>query len=160
MQHIRILCVGKFKEKYWEMAEAEYLKRLTPYAKVETLCLPEVRLSNDPKEAEILAGIEKEGESILAKIPPKSHCVALCIKGKSLKSEELAAHMENVTLSGVSDITFVIGGSNGLSAAVEKRADFKLSFSPMTFPHQLARVMLLEQIYRSFQIRSGGKYHK
>lgn len=160
MQHIKILCIGKFKEKYWEDAEKEYLKRLGAFAKVEVICLPEAKLSTNPTAAEMEAAIRKEGESILAKISQRSHLIALCIRGKYCSSEEFSDYLAKKATEGVGEIVFVIGGSNGLSPAVEERADYKLSFSPMTFPHQLARVILEEQIYRAFQIQSGGKYHK
>lgn len=167
--NIRIVCIGKLKEKYWKDAEAEYLKRLGAYANVSVTELKESR-SDD---------IDEEGESILQALGavsghsgksgagksgagknPNEYVITLEIKGKALTSEGLAEKMAGLALDGKSDITFVIGGSNGLSKAVSDRADFKLSFSAMTFPHQMMRVILLEQIYRSFKINRNEKYHK
>ena len=148
--NIRIVCIGKLKEKYWKDALAEYAKRLSAYC---TFTVTE--LKEDPRD-----DIEKEGEEILRHIGKSEHVITLEIRAKMKSSEELAQRIGDLGLMGKSDITFVIGGSNGLSAAVSKRADEKLSFSKMTFPHQLARVILLEQLYRACKINAGEKYHK
>ena len=154
-----IVCVGKMKEKYWRDAAAEYEKRLSRFGKFETIevgDLPEPQNASPALEAQIC---RREGEAILAKLRPDDIVIALCIDGKRLDSVELAAQMQRFGDTG-RRVAFVIGGSLGLSPEVVARANMKLSFSPMTFPHQLARVMLLEQIYRAFMISSGGKYHK
>lgn len=148
--NIRIVCIGKLKEKYWKDALAEYAKRLSAYC---TFTVTE--LKEDPRD-----DIEKEGEEILRHIGNSEHVITLEIRAKMKSSEELAQRIGDLGLMGKSDITFVIGGSNGLSAAVSKRADEKLSFSPMTFPHQMMRVILAEQVYRSFKILRGEAYHK
>ena len=147
---IRVVCVGKLKEKYWKEAEAEYLKRLGAYCNTQIVEVKESR-SDD---------IEEEGEAILKRISPSEYVITLEIKGRRKSSEELAEMMAGLALDGKSDIAFVIGGSNGLSETVSRRADFALSFSDMTFPHQMMRVILLEQIYRSFKINRKEKYHK
>ncbi|MBQ9179248.1 MAG: 23S rRNA (pseudouridine(1915)-N(3))-methyltransferase RlmH [Firmicutes bacterium] len=151
--NIRIVCIGKLKEKYWQGAEAEYLKRLSSYAKVEI-----AELKESPSD-----DVNEEGERIVKILgAPKNDefIITLEIKGKSLDSEGLAAKINDLAIEGKSNITFIIGGSNGLSPEVSALADFKLSFSAMTFPHQMMRVILLEQIYRSFKIIRGEKYHK
>ncbi len=148
--NIRIVCIGKLKEKYWKEAETEYAKRLGAYCSFSVDELKESR-SDD---------IEEEGAAILDRLGKNEYVITLEIKGKSLTSEALAAKMAELALGGRSDITFVIGGSNGLSKAVSERADYRLSFSAMTFPHQMMRVILAEQIYRSFKINRNEKYHK
>lgn len=159
--NIKIICIGKLKEKYWKDAEAEYLKRLGAYANVSVTELKESRSDDIDEEGEsilqALAG--RSGKGGVAKAP-NEYVITLEIKGKGLTSEGLAEKMASLALDGKSDITFIIGGSNGLSKAVSERADFKLSFSAMTFPHQMMRVILLEQIYRSFKINRNEKYHK
>ena len=157
---ITIVCVGRLKEKYWTDACNEYSKRLKSYCNFRIVEVDEERLPDSPSEAQINATLEKEGKRILAAVPNGAKIYAMCIEGRQKDSRDLARGIEELALSGVSQIAFVIGGSWGLSDEVKNSAAFKLSMSPMTFPHQLARVMLCEQIYRSFQINSGGKYHK
>lgn len=154
-----IVCVGKMKEKYWRDAAAEYEKRLSRFGKFETIevgDLPEPQNASPALEVQIC---RREGEAILAKLRPDDIIIALCIDGKRLDSVELAAQMQRFGDTG-RRVTFVIGGSLGLSPEVVARANMKLSFSPMTFPHQLARVMLLEQVYRACKINAGERYHK
>ncbi len=160
MLTVTLICIGKLKEKYLRDACAEYQKRLGGFCKLNIVELGEYKLSDNPSESEIKRCIEKEGASILAKLPKDSFVVPLCIEGKQYSSPAFAREMEKISLSGQSGITFVIGGSYGLSDEVKTIGKIKLSMSEMTFPHQLARVMLLEQVYRCFQINSNGKYHK
>lgn len=160
MLNITVVCVGKIKESYFTDAIKEYSKRLSRYCKLTICELKDEATPDHLSSNEKNMILEKEGTRILEKIQDSSYVIALCIEGKQKSSEELAAQIEQLTSSGYSHIVFVIGGSLGLSDQVKKRADFKLSFSPMTFPHQLMRVILLEQTYRSFQISQGGKYHK
>ena len=141
-------------------AMAEYMKRLSPYCKISVLELPESKVSASPSSSEIENAIIDEGKKILAKIPSGSYVFSMCIEGKQLSSEQLADQILHVTVSGKSSIVFIIGGSFGLSDDVKKLSDFKLSMSKMTFPHQLARVLLTEQLYRAFSINNNGKYHK
>ena len=159
MLTVDIVCVGGLKERYWRDACAEYCKRLTPWAKVHVVEIGEERCKNaSPSGVETV--IETEGARIIAVLPQKAFVVALCIEGKRMTSEQLAGEISNGMLAGASNFAFVIGGSYGLSQDVKKRAQLKFSMSDLTFPHQLARVMLLEQIYRSMSINMGGKYHK
>lgn len=157
---ITLITVGKIKEKYFTDAIAEYSKRLSRYCKLEIVEVTDEKTPDGASEGLENQIKEKEGERILAKIPDGSYVVALAIEGKQLSSEELADKMEKWNVMGVSHLVFIIGGSLGLTPKVLSRADFKLSFSPMTFPHQLMRVILLEQIYRSFRIRNHEPYHK
>ncbi len=157
---IKIICIGKLKEKYWMQAVAEYLKRIGRFAKVEVIELRETRISDKPSAAEEESVKKSEGEEILKKIKRDDYCITLEIKGKQLSSEEFAGKLAALAIEGKSSIAFVIGGSLGLSQDVSMRADFKLSFSPMTFPHQMMRVVLLEQIYRCFKINNNETYHK
>ena len=158
--NISVICVGKLKERYWSDAVAEYSKRLKSYCSLDIVELKESRLPDKAGPAEELAVKEAEGREILKKIKDNMYVITLEVKGKMLSSEKLAAKIENLGIDGVSNIAFVIGGSLGLSEAVSRRADFKLSFSEMTFPHQMMRVVLLEQIYRSFKIIKNETYHK
>ena len=160
MQKITLLCVGKLKEKFYLDACAEYQKRLTRHCKFELIELPEQRLGDAPSEAEIAAALSKEADAIEEKLPRTGSVIALCIEGRELSSVQLSEAMARYAAQGVSQMTFLIGGSFGLSERVKERADLRLSMSPMTFPHHLARVMLLEQIYRAYQIQNGTKYHK
>ena len=160
MLTVNILCVGNLKESYWREACAEYAKRLGGYCKFSVVEVGESRLPKSYSDADIVKVIESEGERILARIPSGSFVIAMCIEGRMMDSPQLAARLEQTALCGKSRIDFVIGGSYGLSEAVKKRADLRLSMSPMTFPHQLARVMLCEQIYRAFSINADAKYHK
>ena len=160
MQKITILCVGKLKEKFYLDATAEYAKRLSRYCKLDILELPESRIPEEPSPAQIQQALDAEAAAITAKLPKGGALVALCIEGTPCSSEEMSRKMQQLAVSGKTQLTFLIGGSVGLSESLKCRADWKLSMSPMTFPHHLARVMLLEQIYRAFQIRQGTKYHK
>ena len=160
MQRVTVLCVGKLKERFYLDAAAEYAKRLSRYCKLEILELPEERLPEDPSPAQIQAALEREAAAIRGKLPAGAVLVALCVEGKLCSSEELAARMDRWAGQGAGQLVFVIGGSFGLDGALKARAAERLSMSPMTFPHHLARVMLLEQIYRAYQINTGGKYHK
>ena len=156
---IKIICIGKLKETYWTDACKEYQKRLGAYCDLEILELKESKLQGDGDAMEEHVKNE-EGKSILSKTPSGAYVITLEIKGKALSSEQLAEKMGSLSLEGKSEIVFIIGGSLGLSKEVSERADFKLSFSNMTFPHQMMRVILLEQIYRSFKINRGETYHK
>ncbi|MBH9581560.1 23S rRNA (pseudouridine(1915)-N(3))-methyltransferase RlmH [Staphylococcus felis] len=157
---ITIVAVGKLKEKYWKQAIAEYEKRLSAYTKIDIVEVPDEKAPENMSEKEIEQVKAKEGERILAKIKPQSTVITLEIKGKMLGSEELAKELDQRMIQGVSDFTFIIGGSNGLHDTVLQRSNFALSFSKMTFPHQMMRVVLLEQIYRAFKINRGEVYHK
>ena len=160
MQKITLLCVGKLKEKFYLDTCAEYQKRLTRHCKFELIELPEQRLPENPSEAEIAAALSKEADVIEERLPKGGVLVALCVEGKPMSSEQLSDTLSRYGAQGASQVTFLIGGSFGLSERVKARADLRLSMSPMTFPHHLARVMLLEQIYRAYQIQSGTRYHK
>lgn len=159
MLNIRIICVGKFKEKYWEAASAEYMKRLGAYCNVSVIEIKEEPLPSNPSPADELKVKEKEGKAILGKISKGDYVVALDVKGKGLSSEELAGKIRDIAFTH-STIDFLIGGSLGLSDEVLRRADLRFSFGRITLPHQLARVVLLEQIYRAFKINAGETYHK
>lgn len=158
--NITVICIGKLKEKYWTAAIDEYSKRLKSYCSLDIIELKEARLPDKAGPAEELAVKEAEGEEILKKIKDNQYVITLEVKGKMLSSEKLAEKIDALGLEGNSNIVFVIGGSLGLSAAVSKRANFKLSFSEMTFPHQMMRVILLEQVYRAFKINRNEAYHK
>lgn len=155
---IHLITVGKLKEKWLREAYSEYEKRLQRYCRLTLTELPEARLPETPSGAEIAAALAQEGKAILSAC--KGKIIALCIEGKMRSSEEFAAILEQTAVSGGSTVSFVIGSSFGLSDEVKNRADMRFSMSPMTFTHQIARVLLLEQLYRAFQISSGGKYHK
>jgi len=157
---ITILCVGKVKEKFYRDAIEEFAKRLSRYCKLEFIEVSDEKTEEQASENEIRLVKEKEGERLLKNIKDDADVVTLCIDGKQLDSEELSEKINNLGISGVSHIYFVIGGSLGLADAVVKRADYKLSFSKMTFPHQLMRVILLEQIYRAYRIMNHEPYHK
>ena len=157
---ITLITVGKIKEKYFTDAIKEYSKRLSRYCKLEIVELADEKTPDGASEAEELAIKEREGERILKAIKEDAYVIALAIEGKMLDSEELSRKMEQLGVGGTSHIAFIIGGSLGLSQAVMRRADYALSFSKMTFPHQLMRVVLLEQIYRSFRIMKNEPYHK
>lgn len=157
---ITILCVGKVKEKFYRDAIDEFTKRLSRYCKLEIVEVSDEKTEEQASETEIRIVKEKEGERLLKNIKDDAYVITLCIDGKQLDSEALSNKMEKLGIQGVSHIYFVIGGSLGLSDEVIKRADFKLSFSPMTFPHQLMRVILLEQIYRGYRIMNHEPYHK
>ena len=157
---ISIVCVGKIKEKYLKLGIDEFSKRLSKYCKLEVIELDDEKAPENLSDKEMLMIKEKEGKKILSKIKDNSHVIALAIDGKNLSSEELADTISKLAVRGNSHITFVIGGSLGLSDEVLKRADYKLSFSKMTFPHQLMRLILLEQVYRAFRINNNEPYHK
>ncbi|MCF2595793.1 23S rRNA (pseudouridine(1915)-N(3))-methyltransferase RlmH [Pseudoflavonifractor phocaeensis] len=160
MLSVHLICVGKLKEKFYLEACAEYMKRLSPYCKLTLTELPEVKLPQNPSLGEIAAALDKEGDAIRAKIPPNSSVVALCVEGKMRSSEELASLVRTWEQNAAKHLVFVIGGSYGLHPSVKAEAWVQLSMSPMTFPHHLARVMVLEQIYRAFKINEGSSYHK
>lgn len=160
MQKITVLCVGKLKEKFYLDATAEYAKRLSRYCKLDILELPESRLPEEPSPAQIQQALDAEAAAITAKLPKGGALVALCIEGTPCSSEEMSRKMQQLAVSGSTQVTFLIGGSVGLSEELKRRADWRLSMSPMTFPHHLARVMLLEQVYRAFKINEGSLYHK
>ena len=159
--NINIIAIGKLKESYLREAAYEYSKRLSGFCKLNIIEIPESRLSENPGEKEIQNALTNEARLIEEQINKKSALnIALCIEGRQLSSEELSQKISSAGVNGKSTINFIIGSSFGISPDVKSKADFKLSMSKMTFPHQLARVLLLEQIYRAFQISSGGKYHK
>ncbi|MBM7716841.1 23S rRNA (pseudouridine(1915)-N(3))-methyltransferase RlmH [Siminovitchia sp. FSL H7-0308] len=158
--NITIISVGKLKEKYLKQGIDEYLKRLTAYAKLNIIELPDEKAPENLSPTQMEQIKKKEGDRILSKISPNAHVIALSIEGTMKSSEELAARFDYLATTGKSKIVFVIGGSLGLSAEVMKRADEALSFSKMTFPHQLMRLILVEQVYRAFRIIKGEPYHK
>lgn len=160
MQSVTVLCVGRLKEKFYADACAEYQKRLGRYCRLNIIELPEQRLRDAPSDAEIAAALEREADAIVGKLPRGGAVIALCVEGGELSSGQLAETMARYAAQGVSHLTFLIGGSFGMAERVKKAADLRLSMSRMTFPHHLARVMLLEQIYRAYQIQSGTRYHK
>ena len=160
MQKVTVLCVGKLKEKFYMDAAAEYAKRLSRYCKLELVELPEERLPEDPSPAQIEAALLKEAAAIRAKLPAGAALIALCVEGELRSSEALAQQMAAWAGQGVSQLVFLIGGSFGLHPSIKGSAKLRLSMSPMTFPHHLARVMVLEQIYRAYQINAGTRYHK
>ena len=159
MIKITVIALASLKEKYLKDAAAEYIKRLGAYCDLKIIELDPVRLPEKPSDAEINSALEREAELILKKIPAGDYVVPLCIEGKQLSSEEFSGVLEQEMNIG-RGVTFIIGSACGLADMVKRRADLRLSFSKMTFPHQLFRVMLLEQIYRAFKICSGGAYHK
>ena len=159
MININLICIGKLKEQYLRDACAEYIKRLGSFCKISVTELSPCKLSDNPSPAEIESALREEGKRILDKFS-NDYIIAMCIEGKQISSEELTEKISEISVNKNGKIGFIIGGSYGLSNEVKNRADFKLSMSKMTFPHQLARVMLLEQIYRQFMISGGGKYHK
>jgi 23S rRNA (pseudouridine1915-N3)-methyltransferase len=160
MFEITLITVGKLKEKFYLSAAEEYSKRLKGYCDFRILELPEVKLPDNPSPAEISAGLEKEADAIIAKISKGAWFCVLTPEGKLLSSEALAQKLKDVKLSGKSSACFLIGSSFGMAQRIKDMADFKLSMSPMTFPHHLARIMVLEQIYRAESIQAGSKYHK
>ena len=160
MLAVKLICVGKMRERFYVDAFGEYRKRLGAYCRLECLEIPEQRLGDDPSSAEISAALEKEGAEILRAVPADAFLAALCVEGKEMSSEAFSALFTERENSGRPKICFVIGGSFGLCDTVKARADLKLSMSKMTFPHHLARVMLIEQVYRAFKIAEGSRYHK
>lgn len=157
---ITILAVGKLKEKYWKQAIAEYEKRLGAYSKIEMIEVPDEKAPENMSDKEIEQVKEKEGQRLLAKIKPQATVITLEIQGEMLSSEGLAKELQQRMTQGQSDFVFVIGGSNGLHQDVLNRSNYALSFSKMTFPHQMMRVVLIEQVYRAFKIMRGENYHK
>ncbi len=157
---LAILCVGKLREAYFQQAAAEYAKRLGRFGGVETVECPDLPEPKNASAADLARLTDAEGAALLSRLKPRDHVVALCIEGKRLTSLDLARRLKGLEEGGVPRAVFVIGGSNGLSGAVVRRANETLSFSPMTFPHQLARVMLLEQLYRARKILANETYHK
>ena len=160
MAGVTVICVGRLKETFYQEAAAEYAKRLAGYCKLNIVELAEQKLPKNPSPGEIQNALKKEGEAIRAKIPPGSRVTALCVEGGMRSSEELAQMIAGWEQGPGKNLVFVIGGSYGLHPDVKAMAAVRLSMSPMTFPHHLARVMLLEQIYRAFKIREGSEYHK
>ncbi|MBE6688439.1 MAG: 23S rRNA (pseudouridine(1915)-N(3))-methyltransferase RlmH [Ruminococcaceae bacterium] len=160
MLNINIIHTGSFKEKYLREASAEYEKRISQYCRLKDIELKEAFLSDNPSESEIKAALACEEKKILENIRPGSYSIALCVEGVQITSPQLAEKFNSVACSGYSTINFIIGSSYGLSDNVKSLCDFKLSFSKMTFPHQLMRIILEEQIYRAFNISNNGKYHK
>lgn len=156
---VSVICVGKLKEKFYAEAVGEYKKRISRFAELEIIELPDERIPDNASDAEIHSVKQREGERILAKIKPQSYVISLCVEGKLLSSEELAENMSRACMH-ASHIVFIIGGSLGLSDEVKAASALRLSFGRMTLPHMLMRVVLAEQIYRAFMINSGAAYHK
>jgi len=159
MLNFTLITVGSLKEDYLRRAVAEYEKRLSAYCRPNIIELKEVKLSDPPSKSEIDSALDSEADRILSSIPPRSYKVALCVEGKQMSSEKLASVIENATQTH-SDVCFIIGSSYGLSPRVKTAADLRLSFSELTFPHQLMRVITVEAVYRAFTIIKGTKYHK
>ncbi len=159
MVNLTVICIGKLKEQYLRDASKEYEKRLTPY-KISIIELAEEKIGNNPSPKEITNVIEAEGKRIIEKIPKGAAVYTMCIEGKQRSSEELARELSDLALTGINTAAFIIGGSYGLSEEVKKLSQARISMSKMTFPHQLARIMLLEQLYRATQISAGTRYHK
>lgn len=160
MLNIKLICVGRLREKFYIDAFDEYARRLSAYCKFECVELNEVKLGDKPSDKEIENALVRESAGIEKAIPKDAYVIAMCVGAKQLKSEELAQKINSLALSGRGKICFIIGGSFGMAESVKKRADMRLGMSAMTFPHHLARVMLTEQIYRSFKIIEGSRYHK
>lgn len=160
MQKVSVICVGKLKEKFYTEAAAEYAKRLQRHCRLDIIELPESRLSDSPSPAELQKALACEAAAIREKLPKGGAVIALCIEGQTCSSEELSRRMADFAVAGKTQLTFLIGGSVGLDEELKRQADWRLSMSPMTFPHHMARIMLLEQIYRAYQIEQGTKYHK
>lgn len=156
---IRILCIGKIKEKYLSAGIAEFMKRLGPYAKLEITELGEEHMPDNPSDADRDKALEREGERLLRQVKDGSVLILLDVAGQNLSSEELARHFADLALRGQSDLTFIIGGAFGISPALQKAAHLRLSFSRMTFTHQMVRLLLVEQVYRAFKIIKGEPYH-
>lgn len=157
---VTIITVGKLKEKYLKMGIAEYAKRLSAYCKLDMIEVADEKAPENLSDKEMQMVKDKEGQRILAKVKPQSYVIVLAIEGKTYSSEQLSQHLSHLMLHGHSNVTFIIGGSLGLHSSVLQRANGTLSFSPMTFPHQLMKLILVEQIYRGFKIIEGSPYHK
>ena len=160
MQRVTLICVGKLKEKFYQEACAEYAKRLSRHCRLEILELPEQKLPESPSPAQIQQALEREAAAVREKLPAGAMVAALCVEGDLCSSEDLARRLSAWGNQGEKTLVFLIGSSHGLHPSLKEAARFRLSMSPMTFPHHLARVMLLEQIYRGYQILEGSKYHK
>lgn len=160
MLNIKFICVGKLRERFYIDAFNEYARRLSAYCKFECAELNETKLGDKPSDKEIENALVRESADIEKAIPKDAYVIAMCVGAKQLKSEELAKKINSLALSGRGKICFIIGGSFGMAESVKQRADMRLGMSEMTFPHHLARVMLTEQIYRSFKIIEGSRYHK
>ena len=160
MLNIKLICVGRLREKFYIEAFNEYARRLGAYCKFECVELNEIKLGDNPSDKEIANALLKESTDIEKAIPKDAYVIAMCVGAKQLKSEQLAEKISGLALSGRGKICFIIGGSFGMAESVKQRADMRLGMSEMTFPHHLARVMLAEQIYRSFKINEGSRYHK
>ena len=160
MLNIKLICVGRLRERFYIDAFDEYARRLSAYCKFECVELNEVKLGDKPSDKEIENALVRESADIEKAIPKDAYVIAMCVGAKQLKSEELAQKINSLAISGRRKICFIIGGSFGMAESVKKRADMRLGMSAMTFPHHLARVMLTEQIYRSFKIIEGSRYHK
>ena len=160
MMKITVIAVGKLKEPYWQQATKEYLKRLTRYGKVNVTEIEEEKLPEDASDAQIVQALEREAQKILAKTPASSYHIALCIEGRQMNSVAFSSCLQDIAIYKNSEVTFMVGGSYGLADTIKKKADLLLSFSPMTFPHHMARAMLLEQLYRALGLQNGTKYHK
>lgn len=160
MMNVQFIVLGKLKEKYMKDFSAEYEKRLSAYCKLNVVELEPVKLSDNPSQSEIENALNKETQMIKAKILKNSFVFSMCIEGKQMSSEEFSQKLDDIALSGKSNIVFIIGSSFGLSNEIKGMSDFKFSMSKMTFPHKLARIMLTEQLYRGFSISNNGKYHK
>lgn len=160
MFEITLIAMGKLKEKFYLSAAEEYQKRMGGYCRFHLIELPEHRLSDNPSPAEISAGLEKEADMIIQKIPKGAWFCVFTPEGKLMTSENLALEMKTIKLSGKSSACFLIGSSFGIAPRIKAMADLRLSMSPMTFPHHLAKIMVLEQLYRSEAIQAGSKYHK
>ncbi|MBQ3551337.1 MAG: 23S rRNA (pseudouridine(1915)-N(3))-methyltransferase RlmH [Clostridia bacterium] len=160
MLKITLITVGRLKEQYLRDAVKEYEKRLSTLCTLKNIEIDAAKLPDSPNESQISQALETEAEKILTAIPNGAYIMPMCIEGKQMDSEELSRKLSDIGVSGQSNVVFIIGGSYGLSDRVKQKADYKLSMSKMTFPHQLARVMLLEQIYRAFKIAQGETYHK
>lgn len=158
--NVQLICVGKLKEPFYKDAAAEYAKRLAPFCRLEIAELTEERLPPAPSPALIRAALKKEAEAIRGRLAQGARTVALCVEGRTISSPDLAARLREWEREPVKSLAFLIGGSFGLDEALKREAHLRLSMSPMTFPHHLARVMLLEQLYRGFQINQGSPYHK
>lgn len=160
MLNINVITVGKLKEAYLRDACGEYVKRLGAYSRIKIIELPESRLPDDPSDKEIAAALDNEAKQIMASVPQNSAVIAMCIEGKTMSSEDFSKKLTDFGVNGKSTVSLIIGSSFGLAQSVKNSADMRMSMSPMTFPHQLARVMLLEQLYRAMSIANNGKYHK
>lgn len=160
MMNVQLIVLGKLKEKYMKDFSAEYEKRLSTYCKLSVVELEPIKLSDNPSRSEIENSLNKETQLIKSKIPKNSYIFSMCIEGKQMSSEDFSQKLQDIALTGKSNIVFIIGSSFGLSDEIKVMSDYKFSMSKMTFPHKLARIMLVEQLYRGFSIINNGKYHK